>query len=109
MKHLKLFENKENEYWLVDYRYIYQNNSDCSLFPDEKSAEDYAIMLVNDEKRGIEGDNYSDDMFFVYYDEAIEWCETLSDIRINVSNIKLEPPFKNKELEKRREIKKYNL
>jgi len=107
MKHLKLFENNNNEFWLVDYYIIEDNSHDYTLLPDEQSAENYIISLINDEKRNLDGEND----IFIYVDDAINWYNnTFFDINITYEKIQLSSKIKlDDKIEKLRVLNKYNL
>jgi len=49
MKHLKLFENRGDKFWIVVYEHFEDASSNFqSLFDDRESAENYYIELIHD-------------------------------------------------------------
>ena len=110
MKHLQLFENVGDNFWLVVYNIL---NGDISytLYPDEESAENHIITVVNQERRDLEQDNYNDDMFFSDVEDAMDWYDdTFSNITMTYHKIKLSSHFTGSDkLKRMKDIKKYNL
>ena len=113
MKHLKIFENQKNYYWIVDYCIIDDDSHSYHLFPDKESAEIYIIHIINEEREAIE--NLTDDKYFTEIDKALNWYEkTFKDIEITYDKILLEEKFEGSAKfiamrSLRRNAKKYNL
>ena len=104
MKHLKLFENVGDTFWLV------QQGDSFTLYPDEESAKNLIISICNEEIG-----EYTDDMYFTDVDSALDWYRDeksgglVSDV-LDYYDVKLQPSYEgDKKLKKMREIKKYNL
>ena len=111
MKHLKLFENRRQEFWLFDYHIKDNHEHSYYLFPDKESAENSIIMTINNERQELETNSWSDEMFFTEMDEAMDWYEkNFNEIEIRYDRITLSSHYDGgEELRKHREIKKYNL
>jgi len=112
MKHLKLFENDETLYCLVDWHGLGSNDHSFSLFATQQEAEDYIIDCINDEKETYDEDEGKPFEMFIDYDEASDWLyanvENL-EMTISYQRIPLETFEPSKEMKRLRELKKYNL
>ena len=113
MKHLQLFENKGDMFWIV----VYESRSGnyVSLFDDRESAENYYIDIVNDLKASDtyyrqKGRKLSNNEMIVTEEEADDWLSDNYDYSIKIESIvnkgKFELPEK---LQIARNSKKYNL
>jgi len=114
MKHLKLFENiySNLEYWLVSHHITTNYEIDFTLYPDEESAKNYIIMIVNKERQESTIDNYySNDMIFTDVDSALDWYhEIYDDIHISYEKITLSNHYELPEkILLLKNISKYNL
>lgn len=112
MKHLKLFENSnQNTFWLFDY-YDGMEHS-YLLFSNEEDCKNYIIETINDERKDFEENyynGYDDSMYFTDVDEAIEWSsDNNSDVVLSYDEVELHNYKMNNKLKKMKEIKKYNL
>lgn len=112
MKHLRLFENTNDEtFWIVDYNIVADYENSYTLFPDEESAKDYIITIINEEREDCDVCDDDTPELFIDYDTATDWYEDMfNDIRLSYNEIAL---YKNFEMDDRvkklREIQKYNL
>jgi hypothetical protein len=105
----KIFENKEQEFWLFDY-YIKNESHYYCLYPDKESVEIAILDTINEERSEIE-EGYTNDMYFTDVKDALKWYEdNFNDIIINYEQLELSEPLKPSEkLKMMRNTKKYNL
>jgi len=111
MKHLKIFENVNTEYWVTIY---HGSGKDVYLdmFPDEESAKNHIIMIVNDERETGEWEkDYTEDMIFTDIDSALEWYkDEFTNTSISYEKVRLSEHFDLPEkLQVLKTSRKYNL
>jgi hypothetical protein len=113
MKVLKLYEKKiEDLYdqycWLVVY--LEEGDSSNYLYPDEESAKNCCIHLINTDRRQMLGHNYNDSSVFIDFHEAMFWYEKNVNITITLQKIPLRKPYDGSpDMIRVRDMKKYNL
>jgi len=110
MKIQKFNENiAGQEFWLFQY-HITSEDHYYALFSNEDSARNNVIETINDERKDYEPE-YTDDMFFSDYNEAIKWHELYSpDNKVYYEKIELQPNFEGSEkLKKLKKIRNYRL
>jgi len=79
MKHIKLFENKGDVFYIV----ICEDLNDASsnwqtLFDDEESAENYYIEIVNTyvrDRQYRKNKNFTEADYILTFDDAVEWMD----------------------------------
>lgn len=114
MKHLKLFENTQQTFWLYCYTVIDGNSQDFYLYPDKESVENHILSVINGEREELSintGEEYDDYMYFTDVEEALEWYkEEYDDVIISYKEITLEDKVEaDEKLKKMRTLRKYNL
>jgi len=109
MKHLKLFENvKPNVFYLFDYYDRVTNVHTFKLFPDRESVELEALTFINEERK-MEP-NYTDDMYFIDCNKALDWYKKNHNNYISTHELKLlDKLIPDSKLEFMRDTNKYNL
>lgn len=111
MKHLKLFEEKNNTIWTVvhiDSDSPFDNHS-IFIFDDRESAKDYYIFYVNEQRkyRSTREDMNND---ILTEEEADEWVENDSYQFIEYTTLTSEGKFElPEEMKKKLEERKFNL
>ena len=114
MKHLKLYEDLNNEFWLVTYTDHQEGYNYSKLFVDRESAENYYIVSVNGLKEDSfirKNKEYTLSNKIGSFETAEKWMEDIGcfdhNIQINeISPIKYKLP---KELKMLGDSEKYNL
>ena len=114
MKHLKLYENINPTYWMLNYYNKDSDENSYSLYPDKDSVENAILEIVNDERKeylDAEEQEYDDDMIFIYMEDALKWYQNnFSDIEISYENVTLSNKMEtNEKIKKLRTLKNYNL
>ena len=111
MKHLKLFENKRQTFWLMEYYIRSEDMHTYELHSNKESVELAILEIINREKADAIGDEEYDKIYFTEVEEALNWFNGWDDdTEISYTLLKLEESLKvSEELQKARDIKKYNL
>lgn len=111
MKHLKLFENNPEEYWLVTYDIHEQPEVNYTLYKDKESAKNDIIETINSERLDLEAEDYTDEHIFTDVDKAMDWYEQkFTDITIGYERIYLSKPYELSDKTKLiKQTRKFNL
>ena len=112
MKVLKLYEKIEDKYdtfyWLVTY--LEDGIISPYLYPDEESAKNACIHLINTDRRQMLGHNYNENSVFTDFHEAMFWFEKNVSIKITIEKVPLRKPYQGSlDMIRIRDAKKYNL
>ena len=112
MKHLKIFENKSQELWIVVFVDLNDHeNTTERLFDNLESAENFFIVFVNDIIKYSYSSSKRGQKIVTTVQEAEEWLgEYGSDYYAYYKSITIESEFKLPEkIFILRDTKKYNL
>ena len=76
MKHLKLFENNTNTFWIVAYTHD-REDSNLELYPDEESADNSVIMYVNSLVKQFADvdDGYDEEDLILTLEDALDYYQ----------------------------------
>ena len=108
----KLYENVENQVWLVQLFDSNQVLLSTEVCQDEESVENYIINLANDDRKDISEnseEDYTEDMIFIYVDDVIKWYQNSNDIEIMYHPEKVRNDKLDEQIIRLRETRKYNL
>jgi hypothetical protein len=115
MKHLKIYENKGDVFYIVMYEDMADASSNWQvMFEDEESAENYYVETVNDfvrDKFYMKKKKFTENDFILTFEDSVEWMdENEYDSKLYCNRIESrgthELPYNIKIA---REAKKYNL
>lgn len=111
--------NNNNKLWLVDYFYRENEIHSFYLFFDEESAKNWAIQIINQERRekdSVDDEDLPEDKIFTEFEPAIDWLEDTFHDALEINFYKISNPIYfelNDKLTKlknlRKDIKQYNL
>lgn len=115
MKHIKLFENKGDVFYIVICQHLNDSSSNWQvLFDDEESAENFYIDTVNDFLREtfyLKSSRITETYFILTFDDAVEWMtENEYDVKLHCDRVENKGTYElSKEVRLARDTKKYNL
>lgn len=109
MKHLRLFENLNKEFWVVT---ITSTDTSVHIFEDKESAENLRLDIINEDKKEYLEEEYDEIKDYeTNIDEALEWHdENIEHTKIKIESNYISPPYNgSKKLQQMKNAKKYNL
>lgn len=114
MKHLRLFENRGDEFYIVVYEYLEDASGNyVALFDDAKSAENYYIEVINDLKKDKfirKKKNWNDGDIITSVQEAEDFLDDNWEYKVHTELIRNKGKYElPEEIQRARDAKKYNL
>ena len=112
MKHLKIFENK-NDLWVVVAEWFLNNDVQIEVFDNQESAKNCLITMVNEQLEGQFMSKHKEftiaDMIADYSKAQVWLSENSYDYKITIVPTKIRNNFESHDLKLARDSKKYNL
>lgn len=113
MKHLRVFENINQELWLVIFVSTEDHDTSVHVHADKESAENFLLDVINDDKKlHMEEDGYNENEDYeTDIDEALEWYnDNIEHTKLYLESTRIKDSYKESEkLKQMRSSKKYNL